>query len=72
MKEKKQERGLSVAEALILVFFLSALSFILIPNFNNAKNRAAQRSTMADMVVWGQAVTTYLSIHAIPPTNPIP
>jgi len=67
---KREIKGFTLGELLISLVIISILSFLLISFYVRAKERAAQRSTMADMKMWSDAITSYISDHSVAPANP--
>ena len=65
-----REKGISVAELLCLILFMSILAALVIPWFARAREVATQKCTMNDMVRWAEAIHAYTRDHAQPPSNP--
>jgi len=69
-EKTKWINGFTVGELLLFFVLLSILIILLIPLYITAKERATQKSTMADMHMWEQAITNYIADHSVAPTNP--
>ena len=65
-----RKKGFTVAELVLLAAVLAVLLAVFIPVYIRAKERATQKYTMADMHMWGEAITSYISDNSIAPTNP--
>ncbi len=59
-----------VWELIVALVILGLLLAVLIPLYLNAKQRATQRSTMADMRMWGEAVALYIEENSVAPPSP--
>lgn len=65
-----KKRGFTIGESLLLLIVSSLLIFISISFFIRAKEKASQKSTMADMKMWAEAIACYISDYSVAPTNP--
>jgi type II secretory pathway pseudopilin PulG len=65
-----KKKGFMVWELIISLVILGILLAVLIPLYLTAKERAAQKSTMADMQMWGEAIALYIEENSVAPTNP--
>ncbi|KPJ69908.1 hypothetical protein AMJ44_01775 [candidate division WOR-1 bacterium DG_54_3] len=74
MSHKKRillkKNGFTVWELILSLVILSILLALLIPFYLRAKERAAQKSTMADMHMWGEAIALYIEENSVAPSNP--
>ena len=71
-KGKKGNRlkrnGFSLVELMIVLVIIGVLAAIAIPNMLDAKTRAQQRSTVAELRNWGNALGAYMAeIGVVPP-----
>ncbi len=70
---KRNDKGFSLIELLIVVAIIGILAAMAIPNFLDALDRSKQRATVGEMRSWGTAVSAY---HAerdqFPPEGPSP
>jgi type II secretory pathway pseudopilin PulG len=62
--------GFTFVELLVLLAFIAAAVVLAAPVFRTARARATVRSTMADMVLWSEALTRYAADHGAAPSNP--
>jgi len=69
-EETKRIKGFTVGELLLFLVLLGILIALLIPLFITARERATLKSTMADMRIWGEAITCYIADHSVAPINP--
>jgi len=65
-----KKNGFTVWELILSLVILGILLVVLIPLYLTAKERATQKSTMADMYMWGEAVALYIEDNSVAPTNP--
>lgn len=65
-----KKKGFTVWELILSLVILGILLAVLIPFYLRAKERAAQKSTMADMHMWGEAIALYIEENSVAPTNP--
>ena len=65
-----KKNGFTVWELILSLVILGILLAVLIPLYLTAKERAAQKSTMADMQMWGEAMALYIEENSVAPTNP--
>jgi prepilin-type N-terminal cleavage/methylation domain-containing protein len=65
-----KKNGFTVWELILSLVILGLLLAVLIPLYLTAKERAAQKSTMADMQMWGDAVALYIEENSVAPPSP--
>jgi len=65
-----KKNGFTVWELILSVVIIGILLVLLIPLYLRAKEKAAQKSTMADMHMWGEAVALYIEENSVAPSNP--
>ena len=65
-----KKNGFTVWELILSLVILGILLAVLIPLYLTAKQRATQKSTMADMQMWGEAVALYIEENSVAPSNP--
>lgn len=65
-----KKKGFTIAEFLLLMIVSGFLILISISFFIQAKEKATQKSTMADIKMWGEAIDCYISDYSVAPTNP--
>ena len=65
-----KKKGFTVWELILSLVILGILLAVLIPFYLRAKERATQKSTMADMHMWGEAIALYIEENSVAPTNP--
>lgn len=63
-------RGLTIKEFILAMILASLVAVLVVPYYSLAREKATQKSTMADMHRWAQAISCYTADHASPPTNP--
>jgi competence protein ComGC len=62
--------GFTVIELILLLCGAGLVLILLIPVYKTAKERATQRSTMADMRQWANAISAYITDYGSAPANP--
>jgi len=65
-----KKNGFTVWGLILSLVILGILLAVLIPLYLRAKERATQKSTMADMLMWGEAMALYIEENSVAPTNP--
>jgi type II secretory pathway pseudopilin PulG len=65
-----RRRGYSIFGLLGCAAAASLLVLVLLPVYDNAKNKATLRATLADMEMWRAAIDRYISDNGVAPTNP--
>jgi prepilin-type N-terminal cleavage/methylation domain-containing protein len=65
-----KKNGFTVWELILSLVILGLLLAVLIPLYLTGKERAAQKSTMADMQMWGEAVALYIEENSVAPSSP--
>jgi len=65
-----KKNGFTVWELILSLVILGLLLAVLIPLYLTAKERATQKSTMAALKNWGEAIASYTAEHSVAPSNP--
>jgi len=68
--KKKEEKGFTIGESLLLLIVISILISLFVPFFIRAKEKATQKSTMVDMQMWAEAIACYIADYSVAPPNP--
>jgi general secretion pathway protein G len=67
-KRGNHQNGFSLVELMIVLVIIGVLAAIAIPNMLDAKTRAQQRATVAELRNWGNALGAYMAeIGVLPP-----
>jgi type II secretion system protein G len=68
--KRLKKNGFSLIELMIVLVIIGVLAAIAIPNMLDAKVRAQQRATVAEIRNWGNALGAYMSeVGIVPPGN---
>jgi prepilin-type N-terminal cleavage/methylation domain-containing protein len=66
---RRLQNGFSLLELLVVVAIIGLIVAIAIPELLDAKNRAKQKGSMAEMRNWGVAISAYMAERGVvPPT----
>jgi general secretion pathway protein G len=67
-KRSRKKNGFSLVELMIVLVIIGILAAIAIPNMLDAKTRAQQRATVAEIRNWGMALSAYMAeVGVVPP-----
>ena len=65
----KQQKGFSLIELMIVLVIIGVLAAIAIPNMLDAKVRAQQKATLAELRNWGNALGAYMAETGVVPAG---
>jgi type II secretory pathway pseudopilin PulG len=65
-----KKRGITIRDLFISFIIFIILSLLIIPPYLKLKETANQKSTMLDMEMWGEAISSYIADYNKSPTNP--
>lgn len=69
-RKNLQTDGFTILELLLFLCGAGIVLVLLVPIYQTAREKATQRSTMADMAQWARAISAYTADHGAAPSNP--
>jgi len=65
-----EKKEITLGTLLTAVMIIAVCVVVMIPHYKMAVEKAAARSTMADMNLWADAIEDYTTEHSASPSNP--